>query len=126
MIKVELIDVLILLFILYLTYVTFDMDNYKTKVEEIKEKINDIEKRNILTKSPDNEFLLNDVDNLIQEKEVVVNNVIEERLDNVVELVNDKQIETKKPYVEASDINEVNNVEMLVQADNLNTIQKLN
>ena len=125
MIKVELIDVLILLFLLYLTYVTFDMNNYKTKVEEIKEKINDIEKRNILTKSPDNEFLLNDVDNLIQEEEVV-NNVIEERLDNVVELVNDKQIETKKPYVEASDINEVNNVEMLVQADNLNTIQKLN
>ena len=125
MIKVELIDVLILLFILYLTYVTFDKDNYKTKVEEIKEKINDIEKRNILTKSPGNEFLLNDVDNLIQEKEVV-NNVIEERLDNVDELVNDKQIETKKPYVEASDVNEVNNVEMLVQADNLNTIQKLN
>ena len=115
MIKVELIDVLILLFIMYLTYITFSLEKPKTKVQEIKDKINDIKKENILTKKPENEFLLDDVEDLIEKPDEPPN----------IQKPN-KNTTTTKPYVEVKNQDSAENINMIIQADNLNTIQKLN
>jgi len=123
MIKVELIDILILLFILYLTYITFSLEKPKTKVQEIKDVINDIKNKNILTKKPENEFLLDNVEDSVEE--IVINNVVEKPVIKDVPEQN-KQITTTKPYVEVKNMNQTKNVNMLVQANNLTTIQKLN
>jgi hypothetical protein len=119
MIKVELTDVLILLFILYLTYITFSLEKPKTTVEKIKDKINNIKNESILTKKPENEFLLDDIE------EPIIKDLSEQN----------KQNTTTKPYVEVKNMDQVKNVNMLVQDDNVNmlvqddnliTIQKLN